>query len=546
MRVLSKSVKSVAELYATFRRGFSSRRAMIVCSSVMVVASMSAAVCNPEKATEATQGDVITALIPEGTYDSFVGDSLTAKVRAFNGQNISGSLPYGKQVTGLVFKWTSSNPNIAQVIPDNAATTEEPNLALKAVGTATLTATVNDSRATMSAGVQDATIIVRVGEAATGVRLTPHGGTVREGQTLEMRLSPNTASGNATFVHGILGFICLDPSIGTDVIHTSAPDPQVCGSTDGTLIDVKGLKVGTARIVGAFVYGIGLGKHFRDTAVVTVLPAISPTRVEVSPTSARLLAGNTKQLSATVYDQSNNVITGSSVTWLTGNSAVGTVSGQGLAKGEGTNGADSAKVQITARAAEGVEAATTITVYRAVSTVVVSPNPKTLQVGSTHPFTYQLKATNNSDIPLDLTTVTWSTGSNSIATVNQAGVVTAVSPGTTTVTARTAENISGSANITVEAIPVSPVVTVVVSPASVTLQLSVLRCQFTARGYDANGNEVTGLTFRWLIDDSNLATVDGNGLVTFNTHNNEGTTKVRAFLGNAADAPNGFGTLTLQ
>lgn len=87
---------------------------------------------------------------------------------------------------------------------------------------------------------------------------------------------------------------------------------------------------------------------------------------------------------------------------------------------------------------------------------------------------------------------------------------------------------------------------IVVSPASITLPLSALRCQFTAKAFDANGNEITGLTFRWLIDDSTLGTVDGNGLVTFNTKNNEGTTKVRAFFGNATDAPNGFATLTMQ
>jgi hypothetical protein len=78
----------------------------------------------------------------------------------------------------------------------------------------------------------------------------------------------------------------------------------------------------------------------------------------------------------------------------------------------------------------------------------------------------------------------------------------------------------------------------------VTLRLSDAKCQFTAKAFDANGNEVQVTGFRWLIDDSNLASVDTNGLVTFKHAG--GPTFIRAFYGNDANAPGGSASLTIN
>lgn len=202
-------------------------------------------------------------------------------------------------------------------------------------------------------------------------------------------------------------------------------------------------------------------------------------------------------------------------------------------------------VQVVAKAAEGVEATSTLTIYKPVSNVLVEPNPMTMEVGATHQFTATQRDNNNATIPPAATTVTWSTGSSAIATVDATGRVTAKAAGTTTVKATTSEGVIGSADVTV-VVPPPPsnvVVRVVVNPANITLPLSAAACQFTAKAYDANGNEVTVTGFRWIVDASNVASVDQNGLVRLKA---AGTTAVRAFYGSAADAPGGSGTLTIN
>ncbi|HZK78632.1 MAG TPA: Ig-like domain-containing protein, partial [Gemmatimonadaceae bacterium] len=183
------------------------------------------------------------------------------------------------------------------------------------------------------------------------------------------------------------------------------------------------------------------------------------------------------------------------------------------------------------------------TVYRAVANVQVSPNPFTMQVGFDHVFSYTLKASNDNTVPQNATSATWSSSNASIVTVDQSGRVTAKGLGTTTVKVTTAEGVIGASDVTVEPIPAAPVARVVVTPASVTLRLSDAKCQFTAKAFDANGNEVQVSGFRWLVDDSSVASVDTSGLVTFKT---AGTTTIRAFYGNASDAPGGSGTLTIN
>ena len=157
-----------------------------------------------------------------------------------------------------------------------------------------------------------------------------------------------------------------------------------------------------------------------------------------------------------------------------------------------------------------------VTVSPTVATVVVDPNPKTLQVGFDHVFTATLKDNSGATLPSTTTTVTWSVLDQALATVDQTGRVTALAVGSTKVKVTTAEGVSGTADIVIEAAPFNPnVVRVVVTPDSVALRLSDVKCQFSAKAYDANGNEVQVAGFRWIIDDSTVGSVDASGLVTF-------------------------------
>ena len=70
----------------------------------------------------------------------------------------------------------------------------------------------------------------------------------------------------------------------------------------------------------------------------------------------------------------------------------------------------------------------------------------------------------------------------------------------------------------------TPVSRVEVSPSSATIN-SGAQQQFTARAFDSNNNQISGVVFSWASSDTNVATIDQNGLATGAA---AGTTEIRA------------------
>ncbi len=103
--------------------------------------------------------------------------------------------------------------------------------------------------------------------------------------------------------------------------------------------------------------------------------------------------------------------------------------------------------------------------------------------------------------------VTWESGDPSVATVDAAGLATAVRNGTVSIAAA-AEGASGTAEVTVDQV----VAALEVSPSSVGLALEdSLRLRVEAA--DANGHPVTDFGLAWRSTDESIATVDATGLV---------------------------------
>ena len=103
--------------------------------------------------------------------------------------------------------------------------------------------------------------------------------------------------------------------------------------------------------------------------------------------------------------------------------------------------------------------------------------------------------------------VSWWSDNRAIATVDAAGLVTAVGIGTTTVRARWG-TLSATATVRVKGVP-----RVAVSPASRTIARGdTLR--LVAEAYDEYGNAVEDAAFTWSSSRRSVATVDGSGLVS--------------------------------
>ena len=148
----------------------------------------------------------------------------------------------------------------------------------------------------------------------------------------------------------------------------------------------------------------------------------------------------------------------------------------------------------------------------------VSLTASTLTVGATTQATATLKDANGN--VLTGRGVIWASSNTTVATVSTSGVVTAVSAGTTSITA-SSEGQSGSAGVTVTPIPVASV--------TVSLVASVLTAgsttQATATAKDANGNVLTGRSVSWASSNTSVAAVNASGLVTAI---NSGTASINA------------------
>jgi Big-like domain-containing protein len=105
---------------------------------------------------------------------------------------------------------------------------------------------------------------------------------------------------------------------------------------------------------------------------------------------------------------------------------------------------------------------------------------------------------------------TWESSQPSVASVDASGVVTGVAAGgPVTITAR-AQGQSGTAQITVIAVPVA---TVALTPATATAALGETT-PLTAAVRDADGNALTGRTVAWTSSDPTIATVSSAGVVS--------------------------------
>lgn len=169
-------------------------------------------------------------------------------------------------------------------------------------------------------------------------------------------------------------------------------------------------------------------------------PIVPIATVTVSPPTTTVAFGGTTQLAANTLDAGGAVLGGRAVTWSTSNASVATVAA-GLVTGVSTGTAT-----ITATS-EGKSGFATITVSPPpVASVTVTPANPTISEIDTLRLTAQLRATDNT--VLTGRTVTWSSATPTVATVNANGRVTGISPGTTVVTA-TSEGKSGTVTVTV-------------------------------------------------------------------------------------------------
>jgi uncharacterized protein YjdB len=286
-----------------------------------------------------------------------------------------------------------------------------------------------------------------------------------------------------------------------DVNGNAIESPHVSwASADASIAEVSPLGVVTGRKVGTVLIAASArGKDAFSRITVNPTPVAS---LRLSPTHRAMLVGQTVQLVAEALDAGGNVLAGRPVTWSTSAASVATVTDAGVV----TAVADGAAI-ITA-SSEGRSAVASITVAQVpVASVVVTPATSNVVVGQSTQLSAQLR--DGSGAIITGRAVAWTSTSTTVVTVSSNGLVTAIAPGTATITA-TSEGRSGSATVNVAARPVSAVI---VSPGQVTL-FANQTVQLSALVTDDRGQVLPGKPVTFTSSSNQVATVSSSGLVT--------------------------------
>lgn len=227
------------------------------------------------------------------------------------------------------------------------------------------------------------------------------------------------------------------------------------------------------------------------------------TKISLSKTALALEAGESATLTASVLPSN---ATNKAVTWESSNTKVASVS-NGVVKAVAIGTA-----VITVKSSDGVSAKCTVTVSKHADSVKFEKETYTLENGKT----LTLKAT---VLPADTSfkTLTYTSSDKAVATVSAAGVVTAKGAGTATISAKTADGVTGICRVTVIQNPTK----LVLSATSKTLTEGAKAALSVT--FEPKSTTEKGLV--WSSSDTKVATVDSNGNVTAVS---KGTAKITA------------------
>src|SRR5437868_9020140 len=228
------------------------------------------------------------------------------------------------------------------------------------------------------------------------------------------------------------------------------------------------------------------------TAVVTAT-AVPIAAVVVLPASASAPVGGSVQFVAVPLDSTGTALGGRVIAWASSNTSVASVNDGGLATGLA---AGSATISATSEGHSGTAAFTVSAVTVPVASVTVSPPSASVPAGQT----VQLTATPKDAGGNALTgrTITWGSGSSSVATVSSSGLVSGVATGSATITA-TSEGKSGTAAITVSTPPPPPTGTCL-SQTGTLVTLSGFRSSTYETGSLSASEKVDATTAQFLVD----------------------------------------------
>jgi len=403
----------------------------------------------------------------------FIGRTLQLAASARDAQGVS--------LTGRAVTWASADPAIATISATGLVTA-------LAAGTVTMTAEVE--------GVEGSTVITTVAlpPAVTGIQASVDTVVLFAGQmrAVTATVTQPTGAPAASITYGT-----VMPSVAT-VSNTGV---------------ITAVGPGTAKItVTATVAGnTNFSAATQSTTIDVIVRPLPVASVQITPGTVNLIVGGAQQLGTTVRDSLGNVLVGRTTQWSSSNTAVATVSATGLVTAVSVG---TATLTVTVEGATATALLSVGPLPPAITSLTVSPSALSLIAGQTRALAPVVVRPTGAPAAV----LTYGTADPAVATVSTTGVITALTPGTATitVTATVPGNTSYSAATMTELVTVSvgaAVASVQVTPGTASIMPGSTQ-QLTTTVRDSSGAELTGRAVTWTTSNAAIATVSATGLVT--------------------------------
>jgi uncharacterized protein YjdB len=280
----------------------------------------------------------------------------------------------------------------------------------------------------------------------------------------------------------------------TSSVTWSSADPKIAS------VSAAGVATGVATgVVTVAAHSGTLGA----SATITVKGASATlTSIAVTPATPSIPINTTLQLTATgTYSDGSSSDLTAFVSWSSSTIATATVSVGGLV--DGVAGGSST---ITATLGT-VSNSTSVTVTApTITSISVTPDDLTLPIGISQQFTASAIYSDGSIQDL-VSGVTWSSSTTAVATVDNTGLATILTAGTTTITA-TVGTFTDSTTITV--VP-AHLTSITLAPSTISIAPGTEQ-QFTATGNFDDGSTQVLTSLQWSSSATSVLTVDANGL----------------------------------
>jgi hypothetical protein len=290
------------------------------------------------------------------------------------------------------------------------------------------------------------------------------------------------------------------PASGATTMYVSDLTPSTSYSISGT---------GTAASATTDTAGV-LSFAAAGSGNITVSAGAAPATamlksISVTPATATLAPLATQQYAAacTYSDGSTSNCT-STVSWSSSSTAVVTINPAGLATGV------AAGTTTILASNNGIQAQVTVSIGAA-SLKSISVTPATLSLVPLGTQQYAAACTYSDGSTSNCTsTVSWSSNSTAVVTINPAGLATGVAAGSTTILA-TSNGIQGQANVS---IATATLQSIAITPATTSVQVGTTQ-QFKATGTfsDSSTKDMTP-TAVWTSSNTTAAQVTSGGMVS--------------------------------